>query len=417
MVKTPRTRHSKPQRAPVTIELTANKAAATSSEASEVPAQEPVPSASDEQIIVAEPIRSTKDEPVPATDEHSYDRSVEDRIVEEEDLTGRQHAYDAGRQAEPANVPPPTARGGNWASRLAAGLIGGLLAAGAGWLLQPGLNQDTTAIDGVRSEVAGIKAEIDALKAGNGGNADLAGAVEQLRGEFSTLQSAVQAAGGDTVAVTALKEKIAQIEASIASLSASDGQGVEQRIAAIEQSVAGLTSKLDSQTAQPKIALAIAAAALKSALERGVPFNAELETFAAIAPNLPQIEPLRALAQTGVTSRADIAKAFPDAANAMVAAANPVPEDAGFFQRLLSSAESVVQVRPIGEVAGEEPAARVARMEVAVNAGDYGKALAEYDALPDAAKAAGVTIAGQIKARADAEKLVEQLIAEAMKAA
>ncbi len=55
-------------------------------------------------------------------------------------------------------------------------------------------------------------------------------------------------------------------------------------------------------------------------------------------------------------TRADIAKAFPDAANAMVAAAAPADENAGFFQRLLSSAESVVKVRPVGEVAGRRPA-------------------------------------------------------------
>lgn len=415
MVKTPRTRHSKPQRAPVTIELTANRAASTTDEATEAPAQEPVVTAADERIILSDPVQ-TSEEPASAAEVSSYDRSVEDRIVEEEDLTGRQHAYDSSRQAEPA--PQPAALGGsNWASHLAAGVIGGLLAAGAGWLLQPGQTQDTTAIQGVLSDVAGVRAEVEALKSAGGANADLAGAVEQLRGKLATLQSAVQAAGGgDAAAVTALNDKIAQIEASIASLSSSGGQQVDARIAAIEQSVAALTGKFDSQTAQPKIALAIAAAALKSALERGAPFAAELETFAAISPGLPQIEALRSRAQTGVASRADIAKAFPDAANAMVAAANPVPEDAGFFQRLFSSAESVVQVRPIGEVAGEEPGARVARMEVAVNAGSYDKALAEYDALPEAVKAAGASIADQIRSRAEVEKLVDQLIADAMKA-
>jgi hypothetical protein len=116
-------------------------------------------------------------------------------------------------------------------------------------------------------------------------------------------------------------------------------------------------------------------------------------------------------------TRADIAKAFPDAANAMVAAAAPVDQNAGLFQRLLSSAESVVKVRPVGEVAGEEPPARVARMEVAVNAGDYDKALAEYAALPEAAQAAGAGLVDKIKARVEVEKLVDQMIAGAMKAA
>lgn len=398
MVKTPRTRHSKPQRTPVTIELSAN--------APEPQADETSAAAAEETIEVSEAAQ-------PAAEP---DRSVEERLEEHEDLTPRQHAYDSGRQPDPPVTPPAPPARGNWSSNLVAGLLGGLLAGGAVLLLQPSQGQDTTIIDGVRAEVSAVRTDVDAVKSAAGTNAS---AVDQLRSELSALQAAVQANTGDPSAVAALNDKIAQIESSLGSLSSAQGlsQENEARIAAIEQSVAGLTSKLNAQASQPKIALSIAAAALKSALERGTPFSAELETFAAIAPDLPQIETLRAHAQSGVTSRADIAKAFPDAANAMAAAANPVAEDAGFFERLLSSAESVVQVRPIGDVPGEEPGARIARMEVAVNAGDYAKALSEYDALPDAVKAAGAAIAGQIKARAEVEQLADQLIAEAMKAA
>jgi hypothetical protein len=188
------------------------------------------------------------------------------------------------------------------------------------------------------------------------------------------------------------------------------------KLAAVEQSLAGIASKVDAQAAQPKIALAISAA-LKSALDRGSAFTAELETLAAMSPDAPEIEPLRAYASQGVMTRADIAKAFPDAATAMVAAATPADEGAGFFQRLLSSAESVVKVRPVGEVPGEDPPARVARMEVAINAGDFDKALAEYAALPEAVQAAGAGLVDKIKARVEVEKLVDQMIAGAMKAA
>jgi hypothetical protein len=102
------------------------------------------------------------------------------------------------------------------------------------------------------------------------------------------------------------------------------------KLAAVEQSLAGIASKVDAQAAQPKIALAISAAALKSALDRGSAFTAELETLAAMSPDAPEIEPLRAYASQGVMTRADIAKAFPDAATAMVAAATPADEGAGF---------------------------------------------------------------------------------------
>ena len=70
-----------------------------------------------------------------------------------------------------------------------------------------------------------------------------------------------------------------------------------------------LSGKVEAQAAQPKIALAIAASALKSALDRGAPFAAELETFAAISPDAPELAALRAYAEKGVPTRAEIARA------------------------------------------------------------------------------------------------------------
>ncbi|TGT04925.1 phage tail protein, partial [Mesorhizobium sp. M8A.F.Ca.ET.213.01.1.1] len=93
------------------------------------------------------------------------------------------------------------------------------------------------------------------------------------------------------------------------------------RLAALEQSVSQLSGKVEAQASQPKIAMAIAASALKSALDRGAPFAAELETFAAISPDAPEIATLRAYAEKGVSTRTDIAAEVDAAANAMVAAA------------------------------------------------------------------------------------------------
>ncbi|TIT01934.1 MAG: phage tail protein, partial [Mesorhizobium sp.] len=90
------------------------------------------------------------------------------------------------------------------------------------------------------------------------------------------------------------------------------------RLAALEQSVSQLSGKVEAQAAQPKIALAIAASALKAALDRGAPFAAELETFAAISPDAPELATLRSYAEKGVPTRAEIAAEMPAAANAMV---------------------------------------------------------------------------------------------------
>ena len=115
-------------------------------------------------------------------------------------------------------------------------------------------------------------------------------------------------------------------------------------------------------------------------------------------------------------TRTEIASQMDAAANAMVAAVTPVDENAGLLQNLLSSAESLVKVRPIGAVEGAGAPETVARIEVAVNQGDYAKALSEYDTLPQAAKAAGADFAGKLKARIEVETQVDALISGAMKA-
>jgi hypothetical protein len=134
-------------------------------------------------------------------------------------------------------------------------------------------------------------------------------------------------------------------------------------------------------------------------------------------PDAPELPALRAHAATGVPSEAEIAAEADAAATAIIAAATPVRQNAGFFERLVDSAGSMVSVRPIGAVEGEGVPETVARMEVAIDGGDLAAALAEFDSLPETAKAAGATFGDKMRARVDAEKLIDQAIAAAMQAA
>jgi hypothetical protein len=101
----------------------------------------------------------------------------------------------------------------------------------------------------------------------------------------------------------------------------------------------------------------------------------------------------------------------------MIEASQALPADAGFWDSLVASMESLVKVRPIGEVEGDTVPAKVARMEVAVKAGELKKALAEFDTLPDTSKAAGQAFADKVRLRVEAEELVAKALAGAMKQA
>ncbi|TPI52756.1 phage tail protein [Mesorhizobium sp. B3-1-7] len=487
MVKTPKMRHSKTRREPVTIELEpgavsritdedAAKAEAEAAQTDEAKAQEAAaasqPEAPEEPIhaeqadiepwehsdaaqAAADRPEAGKDEPeapypggpdAPKSQSKGFEYNFEDAS-----------APGAGASTEKPSetrsedrVPQPSRKTG--VNAIAAGVIGGVIAlAGAGLLQAVGMlgapGSGGGSLDGVNGEIASLKSEIAALKeSGDTGASakvdDLSSALDQVKADIAALKSSAGQSGGGA-ALKALGDKVGQIETAVAGLqkngsvapvdlgslnekiagldalvkSTGDAAKAEDgRVAALEQSVSQLSGKVEAQASQPKIALAIAASALKSALDRGAPFATELDTFAAIAPDAPELAALRSYAEKGVPTRATIASEADAAANAMVEAATPVDQNAGFFQSLVSSAESLVKVRPVGTIEGKGVPETVARMEVAVNQGDYAKALGEYDTLPDAAKAAGADFAGKLKARLDVEKQLEALIAGATKA-
>ncbi|RWD06307.1 MAG: phage tail protein [Mesorhizobium sp.] len=483
MVKTPKMRHSKSRREPVTIELEPGAVSRIVEEdaAKTVEAEAEEAASASQPEAPAEPVHAdqvdhepwehsdaatqagTEDAAAKGSDEaerpypagsdlppnqtHASDYSFEDASAR----AAAEDAPKATRAREDYMAPQPK-RGG--LNGIATGVIGGVIAlAAAGGLQFAGLigapGSGGVSLDGVNGEIAALKSEIAGLKQA-GGNGDaakvdgLSSALDQVRSDVAALKSAVEQGGaGDGAGVAALGDKLKQVETAIADLqkagsaapvdlgpldeklagldalvkSAGEAAKAQDgRLAALEQSVSQLSGKVEAQASQPKIAMAIAASALKSALDRGAPFAAELETFAAIAPDAPEIATLRAYAEKGVSTRTDIAAEVDAAANAMVAAATPVDQNAGFLQNLMSSAESLVKVRPIGAVEGKGAPETVARMEVAVNQGDYAKALSEYDTLPEAVKSAGADFAGKLKARLEVEKLIDSLIAGAMKA-
>lgn len=311
--------------------------------------------------------------------------------------------------------------------------------------LQASVQSANSALDQAKADIAGLK---DAIEKGAGGDGAAVAALSQkmtaLESSVATLRETVsKGSTGDAAAVQALDEKLAALAASVAALQqagvtqasldavdqkvaaleaglASAGEASkesEARIGALEQNVKGLSEQLAQQAAQPKVALAIAAAALNSAIERGGTFAAEVETLAAIAPDVPELPALREIAAQGIATQAELVAGMDDAANAMIAAAEAPDRNSGFWDQLWSSMESLVQVRPIGNVQGDTVPAKVARMEVALKAGDLAKVAAEFETLPDAAKAAGQPFVDKVKARQTAQDLVAKALAGALKPA
>lgn len=458
MVKTPKTRHSRVRREPATLDLQAGDVTRLPSESvsgsepealedrrdggGEVPDHEAAVDSAEapgdagtEAGTVSQADQDYRPaESVPPTDDYGF----------RDDMAPAKSEAAKAQQAAtgPAWTPPMAGtapRRGDGIGRIASGVVGAVVALLLAVLLQyagvfPGMapaGDSTADIATLRQEVEtlktapppsnsvdleALKAEIASLReqvaaAGQGDSADLRQRLDALDSRVAGLGN-----GGDTgEAMAALGERVAAAEALVKT-TAEKADASDGRLAALDQSLTEIKGRVDAQAAQPKIALAIATAALKSAVDRGAPFAAELETFAAIMPGAEGLDTLRARAVDGVATRDQLLAEFEPAASAMLAAANPVDPDAGYFDRLLNSAESLVSVRPVGEVAGDTAAAVLARVEVALRAGDLARATSEFDTLPDPVKSAGAAFGQRLKARAEVEGLVDRTIAAAMKA-
>ncbi len=382
------------------------------------------------------------------------------------------------RPAEPAGPPPPAppsgvpaARRGGAGTALIAGLAGGILAllvaaalqyfgllpsaqpaqvarpapdtaledqlaalenrvaalqAGGGAAAAKPLADLGARVDGLDRELDQVKSDVVALQgtgaapatAGSADNPDL----KALSDKVAALEQLGANGGADMGAVTSLTQRLATLEAALkaatAAASTNEGRiaGLEKNLQSVEQGVGDLSGKVSAQAGQPKAALAIAVAGLKAALEQGGPFTAEVETFAAVVPDAPDLAGLRAVAAAAIASRQELASQAPEVAGAMIDAGQPVPDDAGLVSRFLASAESLVKVRPVGPVAGNGVPERVSRWLAAIRSGDFAAAVSEYQALPDGAKAAGAAFMDKVQARLKAEQLVDKMSAEALKA-
>jgi hypothetical protein len=465
MVKTPRTRHSRPKRDPVTIELEPDAVSRISdSPSAEADAQENAAQTADmpkEASISQSDSPNKPDEteqtsnwkPTTSSD-YDFSANSEKTVADDDDFVKSDEEARTEESASPyapSGAEPVAER--KSISPFVAALAGGvsaLVLAGvlqfAGVLGSPGSSGGQNGA--VSQEIASLKSQIADLSRGENGpdlsnRVDaLTASLQEVRSNLETVRGSVEAGTGG-VDLSAIEGRIGEIENSVTRLSEAGGQpdgeavtaldgriaaaealvktetervsSLDARIAGLEQTMTGVSDKLEAQAGQPKIALSIAASALKSAVERGAPFQAEIETFAAIAPDAPELADLRTYAEKGVTTRADIATETDQAANAMIAAAAPPLESASFLDRLMASAESLVKVRPVGAVEGTGVPETVARMEVAINGGDLQKAISEYDTLPEAAKTAGAAFAEKIRARIAVEGLVDKMVAGAMR--
>ena len=262
----------------------------------------------------------------------------------------------------------------------------------------------------------------------NGRIAEIAGQTKALTDNLTALtrrvddigassQSAAKAA--DTALNAAETAKSANEAASKAQVRHEDVDALANRIMALESAVKGLaaaTAPLASSGANDRSArLTIAAEALRAAVERGAPYQGELNAVQTLGVD-QATAPLEPFAASGIPSAATLARELEALVPALQEAVEPRSGDTSFLDRLKANAKKLVQITPLNAPPGNDPQAVVDRIRLAAAHADIAAALADINALPDAAKSLAAAFTKKAGAREAALAASRQIAADALAA-
>jgi hypothetical protein len=247
----------------------------------------------------------------------------------------------------------------------------------------------------------------DAVNAANKRVDDLTASLRDTRARLDTSAKALD----DLIAAqrqhpAAEKADLDKLDARLVTLEAAT------KSLATTAAAAGAADK----SADRNLRTAVLANALRSAVMRGVPYAAELAGLKAQVADPQALAPLDAFAATGAPSQAALAQELAGLMPAITRAAEPggSAAEGNFMQRLRARASEFVQIRPVGDAAGDDPAAIVARLNNEIARQDIAGAVADLAKLPAAAKAPAAGFIAKVQARAAAITAAQRVAADAL---
>ncbi|CAJ1411684.1 unnamed protein product [Effrenium voratum] len=234
---------------------------------------------------------------------------------------------------------------------------------------------------------------------------------DRLTSELALLADTLRTASED---VRALKE--AQLPADIPERVGQIAQGVNaaaEQINVLTLQVAALEEEVSRPDPTAEAALGIALANLTRAIDAGTAFEAELGAIAALAPEDPAVAALAEVATKGVRSFASLTQEFSDLVDPLLTAERRAGRET-FYERIVGSALSIITVRRVGDVEGDNVEAIVARIETRLAQEDLSGALREAKLLTGPAADVAATWVGDVEARQSTDLLVRDLSARVL---
>jgi hypothetical protein len=211
---------------------------------------------------------------------------------------------------------------------------------------------------------------------------------DEIRSQLDSVQKSL----------TELRNNAAQQKSTVDS---SELEKVASRLSPLETAVQNVQQAVSARanTTDRAVRQALVASSLRDSVLRGAPFAAELAAFKATGGDAAAVTTLEPFAAQGVPPTdklcAELVTLLPKVTSDPGAPAKP----AGFLDRLQAGADRLVRIRPVGEVAGSDSKAILARVEAKVAKADVDGVLSELSQLSPQQRAPLETWIEKAKAR------------------
>ncbi|UTO28347.1 COG4223 family protein [Bartonella harrusi] len=352
---------------------------------------------------------------------------------DEEKRTQNSVEFDAQEKQNKKNISHQSISHLSWLYLFLSGILGGLIALGFFIGLQWARVLPLSFVENDAGDKKALQIAEIAKKQGEETIEQLGRVVQEidaLKTEFSSFSSQqVETIQGDEnlqqesrKAFTVLEEKVKGLEESVQILvdrskdmetALSVGQSNASALALLKQQLGTMQEEIavkESEKQEVSIALFIAISSLKNAIERGGSYINELKTLQQLAPTMDGLDLLQKTADRGLPNSAQLSDEFARVADAIVRVQNNVASDAAFSKRVWAWIKGLVVSRPIGNIEGMTLEAIAARMEVAIQAGDYEKALSEWQTLPQNAKDVSVDFVHKLERHIAIHQRLQKLL-------
>ena len=282
----------------------------------------------------------------------------------------------------------------------------------------------TSRVDAVSDSLDSLTAELNALKAQSEEiksqpapqSTELSGALAEIAKLQSTLPTLEK---GLDEKISRLSEKMSSIDQKTSELVGLNTvvseletklRNREESAAAEQKNIAALEARIgDSVKAEQRAARAIAAAAVKNDIDRGVPFSQSLSNLVNLTGGSDELTKLNTFAEGGVPTVPQLSAEFESVGEKIVATLSPKPKD-DVTSRLLAGAKAFIKVKTVETLPGTSPEAVVSQIANALTKGDLEKASALWNALPEEGRNVSQNWHDKLQGRLEANALVADTI-------